>query len=107
VRSRYFSANYAIIVAIMALWSLLTNPLLLIALGFVIGGFLAIGRFVPEPFEFNGKTITPQNCYTILLVIGLPLLWWAAPLATVFGIVGSSACVIGAHAGLLEPGVES
>lgn len=25
---------------------------------------------VPEPIEFNGKTITPQNLYTTLFVIG-------------------------------------
>jgi uncharacterized membrane protein len=43
--SRYFSANYAIVVALLGVYSLLTNPLLLIALGFLIGGFLAIGRF--------------------------------------------------------------
>jgi hypothetical protein len=31
---------------------------------------LAIGRFVPEPIEFAGKTITPQNLYIGLFVIG-------------------------------------
>jgi hypothetical protein len=31
-------------------YSLLTNPLLLVALGFLIGGFLAIGRFGAFPF---------------------------------------------------------
>jgi hypothetical protein len=45
IHSRYFSANYAIVVALLGVYSLLTNPLLLIALGFLIGGFLAIGRF--------------------------------------------------------------
>lgn len=43
--SRYFSANYAIVVALLGVYSLLTNPLLLVALGFLIGGFLAISRF--------------------------------------------------------------
>lgn len=35
------------------------------------------------------------------------MLWIAAPLSTVFWIVGSSACVVGAHAGIMEPGIES
>jgi len=120
--SRYFSANYAIVVALLGVYSLLTNPLLLVALGFLIGGFLAISRFgqplhtyirdaadgeVVEPIEFGGKTITPQNLYTGLFVIGIPLLWFAAPISTFFWLVGSSGCVIGAHAGLMEPGVES
>ena len=39
--------------------------------------------------------------------IGLPLLWWSAPLSTFFWLVGSSGCLVGAHAGLLEPGVEA
>ncbi|WVF68067.1 hypothetical protein IAT40_002830 [Kwoniella sp. CBS 6097] len=104
---RYFSANYAIVVALLAVYSLISNPLLLVALGFLIGGFLAINRFVPEPIEFNGKVITPQNLYIGLFVIGIPLLWFAAPISTFFWLVGSSGCIIGAHAGLLEPGVES
>lgn len=55
--SRYFSANYAIVVALLGVYSLLTNPLLLVALGFLIGGFLAISRFGmsypfrPHPFS--------------------------------------------------------
>lgn len=43
--SRYFSANYAIVIALLAVYSLITNPLLLISLGFLIGGFLGISRF--------------------------------------------------------------
>lgn len=49
--SRYFSANYAIVVALLGVYSLLTNPLLLIALAFLIGGFLAIGRFGASPLS--------------------------------------------------------
>ncbi|WWC72558.1 uncharacterized protein I206_106520 [Kwoniella pini CBS 10737] len=104
---RYFSANYAIVVALLAVYSLISNPLLLVALGFLIGGFLSINRFVPEPIEFNGKVITPQNLYIGLFVIGIPLLWLAAPISTFFWLVGSSGCIVGSHAGLLEPGVES
>lgn len=59
-----------------------------------------------EPIEFQGKTITPQNLYTVYLVVGVILVWCAAPLSTFFGLVGSSGSIIAAHAGLLEPGVE-
>lgn len=64
-------------------------------------------ELVHEPIEFAGKVITPQNLYMGLFVIGIPLLWFAAPISTFFWLVGSSGCVIGAHAGLMEPGVES
>jgi hypothetical protein len=62
---------------------------------------------VVEPIEFAGKVITPQNLYMGLFIIGIPLLWFAAPISTFFWLVGSSGCVIGAHAGLMEPGVEA
>lgn len=62
---------------------------------------------VAEPIEFGGKTITPQNLYMGLFIIGIPLLWFAAPISTFFWLLGSSGFVIGAHAGLMEPGVES
>ncbi len=78
---------------------------------------------VAEPIEISGKVITPRNLYVALFVVGqcpwplpnlhadrrtgLPLLWFAAPLSTFFWLVGSSGCLVGAHAGLMEPGVES
>lgn len=52
------------------MYSLISNILLLFSMAFLIGGFLAIGRFVPEPLEIAGKTITPQNLYIGLFVIG-------------------------------------
>ncbi|ORY26603.1 prenylated rab acceptor PRA1 [Naematelia encephala] len=104
---RYFSANYAIIVALLAVYSLISNPLLALALGFLIGGFLGINKYVPEPIEVSGRVITPQNLYVGLFVVGLPLLWFSAPFSTFFWLVGSSGCIVGTHAGLMEPGVES
>ena len=43
--SRYFSANYAVCVALLGAYALISNPLLLLALGFLIGGFIAISRY--------------------------------------------------------------
>jgi hypothetical protein len=68
--SRYFSANYAILIALLGVYSLISNVLLLFSMAFLVGGFLAIGRFVPEPIEIAGKTITPQNLYIGLFVVG-------------------------------------
>ena len=58
------------LIALIGVYSLISNVLLLFSMAFLIGGFLAIGRFVPEPIEFAGKTITPQNLYIGLFVIG-------------------------------------
>ncbi|CAL1707353.1 unnamed protein product [Somion occarium] len=105
--TRYFSGNYGIIVAILAVYAFLTNPLLLIAMGFLVGGFAAINRFAPDPVQFGDRTITQKHLYIALFVIGIPLLWIASPLSTLFWIVGASGILIIGHASLMEPGIES
>jgi hypothetical protein len=58
--TRHFSGNYALIVALLAVYSLLTNPLLLISIGFLVGGFGCIQRFgkalIPHIVEFKVDT---------------------------------------------------
>jgi len=105
--TRYFSGNYGLIVAVLAVYALLTNYWLLIALGFLFGGFTAINKWAPEPTQVGDYLVTQKSLYTALFVIGIPMLWIAAPLSTVFWIVGASAFLIIGHAALLEPGVES
>lgn len=152
--SRYYSANYAVVVALLAVYSLISNPLLLLSLGFLIGGFLAISRFGTSSFQIvvssaagfacsslgtdyqltiywqsrspsrspakssplGTSTSLSSSSVSVLGLFpnlhadrrtGLPLLWFAAPLSTFFWLVGSSGCLVGAHAGLMEPGVES
>jgi len=107
--ARYFGGNYSLVVALLAVYALLTNPLLLIAIGFLAGGFTAINKFAPEPAAPGDPAppVTQKSLYTGLFVIGIPLLWIAAPLSTVFWIVGASSVLILGHASMLEPGVES
>ncbi|KAG7553575.1 hypothetical protein FFLO_03007 [Filobasidium floriforme] len=105
--TRYFSGNYGIVIALLAVYALLTNLALLIALIFLIGGFAAINRFAPEPMQVGDHVITQKSLYTGLFVIGIPLLWIAAPLSTLFWLVGSSSILIMGHASLMEPGLES
>jgi len=105
--TRYFAGNYGILIAMLAVYALLTNVWLLIAIGFIVGGFMAITRFAPEPIRIGDHVITQKGLYIGLVVIGVPLLWLAAPLSTLFWIVGASAFCVLFHASLLEPGVES
>ena len=51
--------------------------------------------------------MTQKSLYTALFVIGIPLLWFASPLSTIFWIVGASGILIVGHASLMEPGIES
>jgi len=105
--TRYFSGNYGLIVAALAVYALLTNPLLLIAMGFLVGGFAAINKFAPEPMQVGDHIVTQKSLYTGLFVIGIPLLWISSPLSTIFWIVGASGLLIVGHASLMEPGIES
>jgi hypothetical protein len=47
--------------------ALLTNPLLLIALGFLTGGFIAINKFAPEPTQVGEHVVTKKGLYTGLV----------------------------------------
>lgn len=106
----------------------LTNPLLLIAMGFLFGGFAAISKFgtsfcnpqlpslaqetifrtpAPESAEIAGTVITQKSLYITLFVIGIPLLWISSPISTFFWIIGASGVLIFGHACLMEPGIES
>ncbi|WWC91898.1 uncharacterized protein L201_006847 [Kwoniella dendrophila CBS 6074] len=105
--TRNFSGNYLLVILILAAYAMLTNPLLLIAIAFLAGGFAAINKFAPEPVQVGSQTITQKHLYTGLFVIGLPLLWIASPVSTFFWLVGSSSILILGHASLMEPGVES
>jgi len=105
--TKYFSGNYGLIVAILAVYALITSPLLLISLGFLVGGFAAINRFAPEPMQVGDQIVTQKHLYTGLFVIGLPLLWWSSPIGTFFWLVGASSVLILGHASVIEPGIES
>lgn len=72
-----------------------TSPLLLVAIAYWIGGYLAINRFV-DPAATEG--LTTRNAYAGLVLLGLPLTWVAAPLSAIFWIVGCSAVTIGLRA---------
>ncbi|KAF8332700.1 prenylated rab acceptor PRA1 [Cantharellus anzutake] len=105
--TRYFAGNYFLVVAILALYAVLTNKWLLIAIAFIVCGFTAINRLAPEPRQVGDYIITQKGLYIGLFGVGTVLLWLAAPISTFFWIIGASVFLILFHACLIEPGVES
>ncbi|KAF7315500.1 PRA1 family protein [Mycena indigotica] len=105
--TRYFSGNYGLIVAILAVYALLTNLWLFFALIFLVGGFALINKFAPEPTQVGDYVVTQKSLYTVLFCVGIPLLFFSGPLGTVFWVVGASGIIIIGHACMIEPGVES
>ncbi|WFD00877.1 Prenylated Rab acceptor 1 [Malassezia yamatoensis] len=86
--TRHFSGNYAVVIGLLAVYGLIMAPLLIVAVGVLVGGFTAINRFG-------------------LFVVGIVLLWFANPFSFVFWLVGSSAILILGHAAFIEPPVSS
>lgn len=99
--TRHFSGNYACLIGILAVYGLLTSPLLLVAIAFLVGGFVAINKFAPEPMQVGEHVVTQKSLYTGLFVIGIPLLWIASPVALLFWLIGSSAVLCLGHAAFI------
>ncbi|PSR98924.1 hypothetical protein PHLCEN_2v4244 [Hermanssonia centrifuga] len=76
-------------------------------MGFLVGGFTAINKFGPDPMQVGEHIVTQKSLYLVLFVVGIPLLYVASPLSTIFWIVGASGILIVGHASLMEPGIES
>ena len=69
------------------------------------GFHFRLTRFALSPV--GEHVVTQKSLYTVLFVIGIPLLWWAGPFSTLFWLIGASLVLILSHAALIEPGVES
>ena len=85
----------------------LSDPLLLIALFILVGGFAAINRFAPEPMQVGNHLVTQKSLYAILVVVVLVLLWFAQPCAMCCWRVGCRAMLILGDAAFIEPPVSS
>ncbi|KAJ7178368.1 prenylated rab acceptor PRA1 [Mycena crocata] len=105
--TRYFSGNYGIIVVLLGIYALLTNLWLFFSLIFLVGGFMLINKFAPEPTQVGDYVVTQKSLYITLFCIGIPLLIFSGPFSTLFWLVGASGIVIIGHAVMIEPGVES
>jgi len=103
----YFSSNYAAVFCMLSIYSLLTNPLLLFVIILVTGGMYGIGKLQGRDLDVGFLRATSAQLYTTLLVIAVPLGFWASPWYTVFWLIGASGVSILGHAALMEKDVAS
>lgn len=103
----YFSSNYAAVVVMLSIYSLLTNLTLLFAIIFIAGGMWGIGKLQGNDLEIAGFRATTSQLYTGLLVIGLPLTFFASPFGTFLWLIGASAFTILGHAAFMDKPIES
>ncbi|KAF2133973.1 prenylated rab acceptor PRA1 [Dothidotthia symphoricarpi CBS 119687] len=103
----YFSSNYAAVFAMLSVYSLLTNLLLLFVIVFVIGGMFGIGKLQGNDLELGSQRATTSQLYTALFVIAIPLGLWASPFSTVLWLIGASGVTILGHASFLDKPIET
>ena len=103
----YFSSNYSVMFVMLIIYSLLTNLLLLFVILFVVGGMYGIGKLNGRDLDLLGFHATASQLYTGLVVISVPLFFWARPVATVMWLVGATGVSILGHASFMDKPIEN
>jgi hypothetical protein len=103
----YFSSNYAGVFVMLSIYSLLTNLMLLFVILLVVGGMYGIGKLQGNDLEIGSWRATTSQLYTTLLVIAIPLGFWASPFTTVLWLIGASGVTILGHAAFMDKPIES
>ncbi|KAI9848677.1 MAG: hypothetical protein M1837_006764 [Sclerophora amabilis] len=103
----YFSSNYAVVFVMLSIYSLLTNFLLLFVMLLVVGGMYGIGKLQGADLELGFTRFTTSQLYTGLLIVSVPLGFWARPIATVLWLIGASGVSVLGHASFMDRPIEN
>ncbi|KAH4309150.1 PRA1 family protein [Parastagonospora nodorum] len=103
----YFSSNYAAVFAMLSIYSLLNNLLMLFVICLVIGGMYGIGKLQGNDLEIAGYRATTSQLYTALFIIAVPLGLFSSPFTTVLWLIGASGVTILGHAAFLDKPIET
>lgn len=103
----YYQSNYVLIVLLLSLYALITNSLLMIVVGLVLGGLFVIRRLEGADLVTPFGVFTTSQLYTGLLVVAVPLGFLASPISTMMWLIGSSCACVFAHAALMEKPIET
>jgi hypothetical protein len=103
----YFSSNYAAIFAMLSIYALITNWTLVFLILFVVGGVWGIGKLQGQDLHILDRRFSPSQLYTGLVIIAVPLFFFASPWATFLWLVGASAVTILGHAVFMDKPIES
>ncbi|RKF75067.1 Prenylated Rab acceptor 1 [Golovinomyces cichoracearum] len=102
----HFSSNYAVIVAMLSIYSLLTNFLLLFVIFLVVGGMWGIGKLDGRDLEVGSLRATSSQLYTGLICIAIPLGFLASPISAILWLIGASGVTILGHASFMEKPID-
>ncbi|RDW57431.1 putative COPII vesicles protein Yip3 [Aspergillus mulundensis] len=103
----YFSSNYAAIFVLLSIYSLLTNPMLLFVIVLVTGSLWGIGKLDGRDLDLGFARFNTSQLYTGLLLVAVPLTFWASPIYTFFWLVGATGVTVFGHAAFMDKPIEN
>ncbi|CEN61544.1 prenylated rab acceptor PRA1 [Aspergillus pseudodeflectus] len=103
----YFSSNYAAVFVMLSIYSLLTNPVLLFVIVFVSAGLWGIGKLDGRDLELGFARFNTSQLYTGLLLVGIPLGFWASPITTALWLIGATGVTVFGHAAFMDKPIEN
>lgn len=104
---KYYSTNYAFIIGILSIYTLLTNLLLLFVIVFVIAGIMGINMLQGQDLVTPFGRFKVSQLYTGLLCVAIPLSFLASPISTMMWLIGASAVTVLSHASFMEKPIET
>lgn len=102
----HFSSNYAVVVVMLSIYSLLTNFLLLFVIILVVGGMWGISRLEGRDLEIGSLKASSSQLYTCLLCLAIPLGFLASPISAILWLIGASGVTILGHASFMDKPID-
>lgn len=102
----HFSSNYAVVFVMLSIYALLTRPLLLFVIFLVVGGMWGIGKLDGRDLDVGFVRATSSQLYTALLVVAVPLGFFASPVTTILWLIGASGVTILGHASFMDKPID-
>ncbi|KAI8959601.1 prenylated rab acceptor 1 [Daldinia sp. FL1419] len=101
-----FSSNYLMVIVLLSVYALITNPLLLFDIILLGGGLWLLGRLNGQDLTIGTFQATSSQLYTGLLVTCGLLFLIASPFTTVLWLIGASGVVIFGHASFMDKPID-
>ena len=90
----------------LGIYSLLSNFWLLFDIIFMSVGLFVIKKLNGRDLELGFTRLTTSQLYTGLLIIGVPVFFFASPIATLLWLVGANGVTILGHAAFMDKPID-
>ncbi|XP_033096766.1 prenylated Rab acceptor protein 1-like [Anneissia japonica] len=102
-----YQSNYLFVFIGLAIYCLLTTPLLVVAIGILFAAWYIVhSKFGGKKIKVMGHELTMAQQYGLLSTLSLPLFFLAGGTSAIFWVLGASFSFIMLHASLLSIDVD-